>query len=126
MKGSINTARERLKRNRDRLKRNKNYNGRASCPPFVYLTSPHVIKSPRLHPPYLHTVSNQILEVETAWERGYIHDTIFVTTMKVMSSCTPGGCKSAGKEMPVSFPNADRDRVKNGHELHPEYTVHLP
>ena len=35
--------------------------------PSVYLTWPNL---PGLPPPYLHTASNQILEVGTAWEQG--------------------------------------------------------
>ena len=38
------------------------------CLPSIYLTSPLVTKSPRPSPLYLHTESNQILEVGTAWE----------------------------------------------------------
>ena len=41
------------------------------CLPFVYLTPPHVTKSPRPSPLYLHTASDQILEAGTAWEQGY-------------------------------------------------------
>jgi len=36
------------------------------CQNSVYLTSPHVTRS---SPPYLHTASDRILEVRTAWEQ---------------------------------------------------------
>ena len=40
--------------------------------PSVYLMSPHVTKSPRPSPPYLHTASDQRLGVGKAWEWGYM------------------------------------------------------
>ena len=53
---------------RDGLTQNGNFYCRAPppvCLPSVYLMQLHVTRSPR-------TVSDQILEVGTAWERGYL------------------------------------------------------
>jgi len=55
---------------KDVLSRNGKYYGGAPPPvylPSVYLTTSHMTRSP---PPYLHTVSNQIVEVEVAREQG--------------------------------------------------------
>jgi len=45
----------------------------AMCLPSIYLMSPHVTKSPRPSPLYLHTESNQILEVGTISRCTYVH-----------------------------------------------------
>ena len=42
----------------------------------------HVVRSPGLLPPFLHTASDQKLEPGKAWERGYIQsELIFVNGM---------------------------------------------
>ena len=39
---------------------------------------------PGFPPPYLHTVSDQILEVGTAWERGYLNQPAKLCTVLVL------------------------------------------
>jgi len=47
----------------------------------------HVTRFPRSFPLYLHTASNQILEVGTAWERGYCNPALWKCTNLNVSQC---------------------------------------